>query len=323
MAAGANVLTDFANLLSKATDLAFRDNRDKQDKVYDKYTKAGDTSEADFRSRTVVGLGQMAYTTELGQFHKDRFEEGEERISTWVKYTIGVVHSEELYEDMLKSSRVRKDKTALLKNMAAEMAESAVWTKEVICSQFQSQATSTTAIPSTSWRGTFRDGLALASASHQTAKAPVQTVSNLQTAASMTQLALQEGITMLNNVVSEEGRPQAPVKEVYLVYGRFHEWRVPELLQTVGQVDTANNNINTLKASGVKITPILNPYLSNTFTGWQLIDAKGHQLFRFEAKEPTYSMERDINTGAYIHKSVMRFGIDALSYKGICHNAGV
>jgi hypothetical protein len=148
-------------------------------------------------------------------------------------------------------------------------------------------------------------------------------VSNYQTGSSFGQLALQEAITMLNNVKSEEGRPQAPVKNIGLVYGRFLEWRVPEVLYTQGQVDTANNNINTLKAPGApKITPILNPYLSDTSTLFQVIDLDNHEMYRFEAKDPEYIKERDINTGAMLHRVVMRFGIDFLSYKGVVHSAG-
>lgn len=319
------VLSSFSYLLNEAQDLVFMEARDDQEPVYPKYTKPGDTSEADFRSATVVGFGAAQFTPELGSFAVDAFEAGDERTSTWEKYTIGTYLSEEFYDDMLQSSRVKKDRVKMLKKLASEMAKAHAWRRELNATQFQTSATSTTA--TSTWRGAGRDGVALASASHATTKNPPVTVSNLQTAASLTQLAVQEAITMLNNQLDESGRPMAPVKKVGLIYGRFHEWRVPEILLTMGVVDSANNNINTLNkkqnSGAPEIVPILNPYLSNTSTMFQVIDLDNHELIFFDRKKPEYQTERDISTGSHIHRSVSRHGVDFLSYKGLVHNAGV
>lgn len=325
MSANTMQLATFSYLLSKVQDRNFRDTRTDLPDVLSEYTREGDTSNSDYRDSTTVGLGQWGVTSEFGQFNKDAFEPGTERVSTWVKLTQGIVVSEELLMDMEKNDRVYQDKVKMLKNVNKEFKDTWQWTKEVICSQFISQMTVTT--KGTTWPGSGRDGLALASAAHTSIKNPPVTVTNLQTASTLNQLAIEEAITMLENQVDDAGRPQGPVTRVGLLHGRWWDWRVAEILGTERQLDTANWNINPLvnKASKKRceIVPILIPYLSSTSTKWAVIDLKYHQLTRFQALDATFSRERDISTGAVIFKATGRFGIDHLSWRGYNANLGL
>lgn len=318
--AGVNTLTEFQALLNECQDLHFQEKRKNVKAIYPQYTKAGDTSAADFRSVSSVGLGQHSYTTELGEFYKDSFQMGYERTTTWNKYTLGCVISEDLLEDMEKNKRIREDKTKFLKNVTSELSDSADWTMEVIPTAFLLNATSTTV--TTSWPGAGRDALAFASASHLTIKSPTVTISNSQTGAALSQTVLQEAITMLDNMPDDAGRPQAPVKRVGVLCSRYWKWRLDEILKTQGQVDTANNNVNVLTASGISITPIVNPYISNTSTKFLVIDLDSHMMQNFVASKPRFTSEKDISTGAMIYKSRFRYGIDFLSYRGVVYNAG-
>jgi hypothetical protein len=323
---GPNSLAQFSNLLTKVVDKGFRDTKAQIATYIDKYTKEGDTSQGqDYRSTTAVGLGQWAYTSEFGQFHRDSFEPGQERTSTWVKYTNGVTVSEELLLYMARNSRVREDKIKMFQDINQEFKDTWAWTKEVIGTLFQTSGTSTTA--TTAWPGAGRDSLALFSASHTTLKAPVVTCSNIQGAQSLTQLAIQEIITILRNIKNDEGRPQRGVGKILIQVGPYWEWRMPEIMGTAKQVDTANNNINVLTDQGkaaqrTKVEFIVNDYLAADDTSWMVLDENYHQLMRFEALEPMFSKEKDIATGASIFKSTAIFGIDHLSWRGVARCAG-
>jgi hypothetical protein len=319
-----NTLSQFENMLNKTQNRLFEEKRDGLETIYDKYTKEGDSSEADYRSFTVTKLGQMGYTPLGGSNHRDTYAAGSTRVTTFKKFTTSVILPEELIEDAEKNSRVKKDSAKLFQRIPEDMVESANWTREVITADYIARGNSSTA--TNTWPGTFRDGLALASTSHVTTKGTVVTWSNLQTGSDMTQLALLEGLTLLANVPTEEGRPQGSVGDVYLVYGRAKMFRVKELLGTDKEVGTANNTINPLKGKNEgfgRIIPVLNPYLSNTFSGWALIDSKNHELLRFEKKAPTMSQDIDVNTGNRIKRCVMRYAIDADSAKGYVLNPGL
>jgi hypothetical protein len=253
--------------------------------------------------------------------HKDEYAPGTERVTKFKKFTIAVITPEELEEDMRSGGRIDEDKVEILANMTKDFAESAAWTREVIASDFQLRGDSTTA--TNTWPGAGRDSLALFSASHVTTAGVPVTWSNSQTASTMTELALTDGVTKLENIPNERGRPSGAVKRIGVVYGRYWEWKVPVLLKTVQQVGTANNDKNSLLLRSIEWVPILNPYLGATETSWMLLDLDNHKLLRFEKKKPTFSKDVDIHTGNKINKCTMRFAIDFDSAKGAVRNDGL
>lgn len=318
-----NTLKEFDAWLTKAQNLAFEQKRDSLETIYDKFTREGDVSEEDYRSVDSAGLGQMAYTPEGGTNHRDTYKAGTERIVKFKKYSLSVTTPEEIRAAMISNGRVKKDKVKRFAKITEDLVESSHWTREVITADFILRGNSTTA--TNSWPGTFRDGLALASTSHTLLKSG-STWSNLQTAAAMSQLALLDGLAMLANVPDETGRPQGAVGDVYLIHGRFNMFRVIELLKTMTTPDTANLTVNPLaqKIPGFgRIIPILNPYLGDTFSGWALVDAKNHQLLRFEKQAPKLSSDIDIQNGNLVNRCTIRYAIDADSAKGFVLNAGV
>lgn len=316
-----NSLSQFNAFLYKAQDKAFEETRDKFETVYTEYTKPGKTNKGDYRSVTGSKLGPLGFTAEGGKNHTDEYNVGTERVTKFKKFTISVVTPEELVEDMYNGGRVDEDKIEMFADIPKDMASSAVWTCEVITSDFQLRGTSTTA--TSTWPGAGRDGLALFSTSHVTAAGVPVTWSNLQTSSPMNQMTLAEGVTMLENIPDERGRPLGAVKNVGIVHGRYWSWRVGELLKTQLQPDTPNNNTNILNQRGIKWTTILNPYLGSTETSWMLIDLDNHQLLRFMKKKPTFSNDVDVNTGNKITRCVMRYAIDFDSAKAVVRNAGV
>ena len=313
-----NTLDQFAAFLYRAQNVAFEETRDKIETVFTKYTKPGDVSKADYRSVTGVKLGPLGYTNQGGQVHKDEYAAGTELVVKYKKYSIAVITPEELIDDMYNGNRVDKDKVKLFVNMTKDFAESATWSYEIICSQFQQLGTSTTA--TNSWQGKGRDGLALFSTSHVTTKGTPVTWSNRQTVAPMNQISLMEGVTMLESIPDETGRPLGSVRNIGVVHGRYWEWRAPELITSVGQPDTFNNQKNAMNLRNVKWVDILNPYLSATDATWMLIDLDDHKLMHLMKKKATFSKDVDIYTGNQINRCVTRFATVFDSAKGALLN---
>lgn len=313
-----NTLSQFAAFLYRCQNVAFEETRDNIPTVYTEYTKKGDVSKADYRDVTGIKLGPLAFTAEGGQVHKDEYVAGTERVTKFKKFTIAVVTPEELMDDMFNGNRVDKDKVKLFVNMTKDFAESAAWTYEVIATLFQQSGTSTTA--TNTWPGAGRDSLALFSASHVTTAGTPITWSNRQTVTPLNQIALMEGVTMLEAIPNERGRPLGAVRNITIVAGRYWEWRIPELITSVGQPDTFNNQKNAMNLRGVKWNFVLNPYLAATDATWMLLDNDVHGLTAFMKKKATYSNDVDIYTGNTINRCMTRFAIDFLTAKGALLN---
>lgn len=327
--AGPNQLAQFTNLLTKVQDLNFRDTKTTLPDICGQFTKEGDTSRGqDFRSTTTVGLGPFQQTQEFGQFKKDQYEPGQDRTTAFYKYTNGVIVSEELLMYMATNTRVYQDKVKMFENINQEFKDTWQWTKEVICTLFQTAGA--TAAQNGPFNGIGRDGLALFSASHTSIKQPVVTISNIQGSQPVSQLAIQEGVTMLRNVKNDEGRPQPPSNDILVVAGKWWEWRLQEIFGTDKQVDTFNHNINPLVTSGFdksaekrRYSYVINDYLADTDTSWMIMDRKNHPLYQFNVREPFFQREKDVATGASIFKCTAYHGLDFLSFRNIVRCAGV
>lgn len=314
-----NTLDQFAAFLYRAQNVAFEETRDKIPTTYTEYTKPGDVSKADYRDVTGIKFGALGFTAQGGQTHKDEYAPGTERVLAYKKFTISVITPEELIDDMRSGNRVDRDKVKLFLEIPKDFAESANWSYEIICSQFQQSGTSTTA--TNTWPGAGRDALALFSTSHVTTKGTPVTWSNRQTVAPLNQVTLMEGVTMLEAIPNEQGMPLGSVRDVTIVTGRYWEWRVPELIKTVnGQPDTPNNNPNAMHVRGVRWKHVLNPYLAATDATWMILDDSVHGLTHFMKKKATYSKDVDIYTGNQINRCMTRFAIDFLTAKGAMLN---
>lgn len=315
-------IDQWAPFLFRAQDKAFIEQRDNTPVTYTEYTNEGDMKNADWRDTTAVGLGPAGYTPLGGQAHLDEYKPGTELVIKPKKLTIAVITPEELLEDMLSNGRIDQDKAKIFSNMATDTADAHTWAFEILCSDFQLRGTSTT--PTAFWQGAGRDGLALFSTSHVTASGV--TWSNRQTTGPLNAVTLAEGVTMLEAIPNEAGRPQSSIKRIGVVFGRYHEWRIPELFETKGQVDTANNNVNILspgvRKNKVEFVPILNPFLGATETSWMLIDLDRNPLMHFMKKRPTNNRDVDPRTGNQIFRTRSRFATGFSTARGALLNAG-
>jgi len=318
-------IDQWSAFLFKAQDKAFIEQRDNTPVTYTAYTREGNMKNADYRDVTAVGLGPAGYTPLGGQAHLDEYQAGTELVIKPKKLTIAVITPEELEEDMLNNGRIDEDKAKIFSDMATDTADAHTWAFEVLCTDFQLRGTSTT--PTAFWQGAGRDGLALFSTSHVTSKGVPVTWSNRQTTGPLNAVTLAEGVTMLENIPNEAGRPQSSIKRIGIVYGRYHSWRIPELLKATSQPDTANlGNPNILgkgvRYDNIQFVPILNTFLGPTETSWMLIDLDRNPLMHFMKSKPKNNRDVEPRTGNNIFRTRSRFATGFSSARGALLNAG-
>lgn len=323
-----NTLTQYDGFLRRCQNASIVQAREQLEPILQDYTVEGDTSEADYRDiDTGAKFGMLGYTNPSGQNHRDEYTPGTEWVVQYNKFTGSIILPEELIIYMQGNTRIKKQQLKLFASIGPDFVDASEWTKETIAADLVLRATTTT--PTRTHPGVFRDGLAFASASHVTLRGGI-TWSNLQTASAMTQMAIAEGITMLGKIPTEEGRPQGALGEITLMYGRFNEFQVRALLGTDKQPGTMNNDINVLTKGiegnkPVKIKPLLNPYLGDTFSGWALIDTskKNNKLVRLEKQEAKITYDVDINNGNRVNRCMMLFATTAISSKCMVINMGI
>lgn len=320
-----NSLGQWSSVLLNAQNTFFLEERAKAETYYTKYTKKGDTKEADYRSFTAAKFGLMAFTPQGGEAHLDQYTPGTQAIVAFKKLTIATVWPEELVDDMKSNSRTKDDKVNLFtKTASADFADAEIRTYEYITADLVVRASSTTT--TNTWFGTVRDGLALASTSHVSLRGNV-TYTTLQTASAMTQLALLEGAKILVSHPNPAGFPQGNVGKIGIIYGRYNMFRVDELLGAKTTPDvalTANPNPLNNEVEGLAgWQKIYCPYLPDTFTGWALIDMANHKLLRFPKQEGRINSDVEARTGNLIQRCVSRYAIYADSATGYVLQPGI
>lgn len=316
-----NTATQFDAWLTKAQNKSFEEKRDALDPIYTKYTTKGDSSEFDYRSVTgTTNLGPASVTTDVGDFPKAEYTPGTELVVKYKKVTIGMVVPEFLEEDMRNNGRVKYEKIGFFEKVNQGFIDSMNWTFEIISSDFLNRGDS--AVATSTWQGAGRDGLALLSAAHVTSVGVPVTWSNLQAAGPLNALNLKEAITMLENIPDERGKPQSDIKHIIIECGRYYEWRLPEILKSALQPDTANNTINSVTARGIKYTVVINPYLGVGSKRWAVINGDQKSMLHFMKTKPSFSKATDPYTGAKIYRAVARFAIAHDSSKDIVGNLG-
>jgi hypothetical protein len=167
---------------------------------------------------------------------------------------------------------------------------------------------------STATRYVGRDAVALFSASQVNLDNPPITQSNVSTATSLTETTLFNAITAIDTQRDDRGEFISTGKKYKLIYGPSNRRQALEILKTQGQVNTANNTVNTTKylgeIEGVEVKT-LDRANGSAYTGWFVFN-ENHQLWYKWRERPTFDKSNDFDAralkyavffrGAHFHK---------------------
>ena len=248
------------------------------------------------------GLGPLQKVNEGGQFIFDNPLEGNEVERTYTKYGLGFQITEEMmYDDLQKN----------FMSMPKELAKSAALKKETVFFDLFNSGFGT----HTSWDGQF----IFDNAVHTTLKTG-EAINNAPAAGgSLSETTLQAAYEYFDNAIDSAGRPIVLMPKILLVPTEL-QWAAAVLLKTDAQVNSANNDINTIKDRG-GLQIFVSRYLTSS-TAWFVLSDEHDFRFLWKNDVELQSSD-DFMTGNALFKATMRFTAFCNNYIGAYGNAGV
>src|SRR5574343_63820 len=241
----------------------------------------------------VSGLGVVPPKAEGVAISYDKRIQGYTKRWTHDTYALGLKHTQEALED---------DLYGVMSDGAREMGVSARETRHIRVAGIFNTGFGTTV-------HTAGDGLAVFSASH--VRLDGTTWSNLQAATSLSYESLQDMILAFESQVDHRGKKIMQSPATLLVPPAL-EMKAMELLESVGQPGTANNDINTVKAGRPSLRVIVWPYLTSTTAHFLIGDnaRMSTGLIMFERIGVTFGSSGDWETGDSMMKVRWRDSIE-------------
>ena len=163
------------------------------------------------------------------------------------------------------------------------------------------------------------DGQLLFSTAHPNAAGG--TFSNtLATAADLSEAALEDIVIQIGNATDQKGLKISlrPKRLIIPIESQFDATRI---LETQLRVDTANNDINALKAMGSIPEVVVNHYLADT-NGWYVLTDSPEGLKWYDREGVEFTNDGDFDTDNIKHKGYMRFSAGWSDPRGVFGSEG-
>lgn len=292
--AGIAVTGGFSQLLSKDYDKVFHDTYMRFPTEHTKFMKMDSYVGNYIKKGEMTGLGPMQEIAQGGPVPYEKVEQGNDKTVYFTNYALGFAITENMWDD---------DMTGNMRDLPAELAKSAAYTKELESFDILNNSFNTT------YRSAL-DGYALCYDSH-TIISGEATIDNLTTS-SLSQTSLETALDHFEGLVNERNIPIV-MKPKYLVIPYQLRWVAKEILGSEYKPYTADNEINTLYDEGLQV--IVSHYLTSSVDWWVLSD--DHDLNFTWRKKLAFRNEDDFNTGNALFKATMRFATDFWNYRGV------
>lgn len=275
---------------------------DSRDLCYTDFMNVKSMPRGEYTDYRVAGFGKLVERGELEDIDYDQMEFGETKTVIPRNWGRGFKVSEEVIEDLADSpwgGEIRA-KLGAYGDCVSRWRRSADWTVEQECADLLLNGTSTAA------RYLLRDSVAWFG-THTTLKNPTVSQSNLATHASLSATTLNNMVTTLNLQLDDRGDYISKSGKNILVVSESDATRAWEIMNTSGQVDSANNNTNIVKKH--KWTIVDNPYLNvnaATYAGYFVLREGVHGATWFWRKKPVFAKDTDFDAIAMKYRARMR-----------------
>jgi hypothetical protein len=269
-------------------------------KQYDQLYDWSDSKKAYEQTVQVTGFGLAPVKAQGAPIAYDSEFQGLVPTFTHTAYALGYkVTYEELQDNLYKEVSTRRAKAN---------AFSINQTVETVAAFVYNNANTTTYFSTA-------DGVALGSASH--VQVSGGTFSNiLSPAADLSEAALENLTIQVMNATNDTGlRISLMPESLHIATNELYN--ANRILESVLQSDTANNNINVLKATNVFPKGIkMNNYLTNG--NWFFIRTNCPEgMTGFWRNHPEFSQDNDFNTKNALAATYMRFSVGCSDPRGI------
>ena len=239
----------------------------------------------------VTGFGLAGITTETGGISYDDQSQAYTNRYVMITYGLGFIISREMYEDGIAVT------TALKR--AGALAYSIRQTKELVGANVYNRA-----FNSAYTMGTNSDGKELCADDHPN-KSGGTWRNVLATAADLSEAALEQACIDIGALKTDRGLTIA-IRPQKLVIPTALEFDAYRILKSIGRVDSANNDINAIRASGkipggVKV----NHYLTDP-DAWFIRTDCPEGMKYFERRADSFGTENDFDTSNAKFKATCR-----------------
>jgi len=252
-----------------------------------------------------AGLGLVPKKGEGDPITTDRRLAGPKKAWVHDTYALSGRITEEAIED---------DQYGTMRDFARELGVSARETRHVIVAEPFNTGFVTT-------YHTAGDGVALFASNR--AKLGGGTWSNLATASALSYSTLQNAILAFESQTDHRGKRIMQTPATLLVPPSL-EYKALQLLESVGQPESANNDINATKRARPSLKLIVWPYLTST-TAWFLLGESVNSsvgLIHFERVGVQFGKEGDFMNGDAMFKTRFRNSIECNNSINMYGNAG-
>ena len=253
----------------------------------------------------ISGLGAVPTKAEGAPITYDARIQGPTKRWTHNTYAMGVRISEEAIED---------DRYGIMKSVSRDLGVSARESRHIrVAAVFNTGFGTTT--------HTTGGGLAIFYGSHVLLGGG--NWSNLATASGLAYSTLQSAIQAFEDQTDERGKRINQTPMVLLVPPEL-EFKALELLKSIGQPESANNDPNAVRLARPRLRLVVWPYLTSA-TAWFLIGDNARAetgLIHFERVGITFGREGDFDTGDVKFKVRWRDSVEVNKPLGLYGNAG-
>lgn len=255
----------------------------------------------------MTGFGLAAIKTEGNGIAYDDQEQGYLNRYTHVTYGLGFIITREMYEDGIAVTKALKK--------AGALAFSIRQTKEIVCANLLNRA-----FNSAYTMGANSDGKELCATDHPN-KSGGTWRNELSTAADLSEAALEQACIDIGAFKTDRGLTIA-IRPMKLIIPTALEFDAYRILKSIGRVDTANNDINALRASGkIPQGVVVNHYLTDD-DAWFLKTDCPDSLKYMERRADAFGTENDFDTDNARFKATTRFSVGWSDGKGLFGSAG-
>lgn len=250
------------------------------------------------------GLGKLTERDEVEDIDYDDILFGTPNTIRPTNWARGFRISEEAVEDLADSpnSPIIRAKIGAYENVVKQWRRSAEWVVDEVMAARLLNGTSTAT------RYALGDGTAWFG-NHTTMRNPTLTQTNLASHVSMSATSLDRMITTMGLQMADNGDYMNQDGKMTLVVSATDATRAWELVNTSGQVDSANNNRNILDRYKGKLKIVVNPFLNvqaATFSGYFLLRDDTHGLYWFWRVKPKFAKDSDFDAIALKYRARMR-----------------
>jgi hypothetical protein len=273
----------------------------KHSKEYTRIFDVRSSDKAYEKIAELTGLGFASVKAEGASIVYDTPGQGPETQFTHVTYGLGWVATREAVEDNQYQSLSERNTKALTWSM---------WvTKETVHANVLNRAITAGYVGG--------DGKVLAATDHPTVNG---TQSNLLTAADLAEAPLEDALVSIMQAKNSRGLPIA-LRAQKLVIGPGQAFNATRLFAGDLRPDSADNDVNAVKALGLVPEVVVNHYLDDA-DAWMLITNVPEGLLSFQRRALDMEKDSDFDTENIKAKATERYSAGWGDWRSVYYNAG-